>query len=145
MTFATENNKYSAISIQCFWFLQKLSLNCIMSLNRIISCSELKNGLCKLVTKSQVVTKFNVTKSRLHCTTYYICLLLTAVSITFKKINCKCMCCYHLQFLHVVILKHSLNSGFLWIILIVVGCMYYILLQEINYELVRKFDHDKGQ
>ena len=33
----------------------------------MILCSELKNGLCKIVTKSQVVTKFNVTKSRLHC------------------------------------------------------------------------------
>ena len=30
--------------------------------NRIILCSKLKNGLCKIVTKSQVVTK-----SRLHC------------------------------------------------------------------------------
>ena len=29
--------------------------------------SKLKNGLCKIVTISQVVTKFNVTKSRLHC------------------------------------------------------------------------------
>ena len=28
----------------------------------------MKNGLCKIVTKSQVVTKFNVTKSKLHCT-----------------------------------------------------------------------------
>ena len=27
-----------------------------------------KNGVWKIVTKSQVVTKFNVTKSRLHCT-----------------------------------------------------------------------------
>ena len=34
----------------------------------MILCSKLKNGLCKIVTKSQVVTKFNVTKSRLHCT-----------------------------------------------------------------------------
>ena len=31
-------------------------------------CSKWKNGLCKRVTKSQGVTKFNVTKSRLHCT-----------------------------------------------------------------------------
>ena len=30
----------------------------------------MKNGLCKIVTKSQVVTKFNVTKSRLHCIMY---------------------------------------------------------------------------
>ena len=28
--------------------------------------SKLKNGLCKIVTDSQVVTKYNVTKSRLH-------------------------------------------------------------------------------
>jgi hypothetical protein len=28
----------------------------------------LKNDLCKIVTKSQVVTKFNTTKLRLHCT-----------------------------------------------------------------------------
>ena len=27
----------------------------------------MKNGLCKVVTKSQVVTKFNATKSRLNC------------------------------------------------------------------------------
>ena len=39
-----------------------------MSLNRMILCSKLKKGLCKTVIKSQVVTKFNVTKSRLHCT-----------------------------------------------------------------------------
>ena len=32
-------------------------------------CSKLKNCLCNIVTISQVVTKFNVTKSRLHCTT----------------------------------------------------------------------------
>ena len=29
----------------------------------------MKNGLCKIVTKSQVVTIFNVTKSRLQCCT----------------------------------------------------------------------------
>ena len=40
---------------------QKLSLNHIMSLNRIILCIKLKNGLCKIATKAQVVTKFNVT------------------------------------------------------------------------------------
>ena len=34
----------------------------------MILCSKLKNGLCKIVTKSQVVTKVDVTKSRLHCT-----------------------------------------------------------------------------
>jgi hypothetical protein len=34
----------------------------------MILCRKLKNVLCKIVTKSQVVTKFNVTKSRLHCT-----------------------------------------------------------------------------
>ena len=34
----------------------------------MILCSKLKNGLCNIVTKSQVVTKFNVTKSRLQCT-----------------------------------------------------------------------------
>ena len=38
-----------------------------MSLNRMILCSNLKNDFCKIVTKSQVVTKLNVTKSRLHC------------------------------------------------------------------------------
>ena len=30
-------------------------------------CSKLKNGLSKIITKAQVVTKFNVTKSRLNC------------------------------------------------------------------------------
>ena len=34
----------------------------------MILCSKFKNGLCKIVTKSQIVTKYNVTKSRLHCT-----------------------------------------------------------------------------
>ena len=29
--------------------------------------SKMKNVLCKIVTKSQVVTRFNVTESRLHC------------------------------------------------------------------------------
>ena len=38
----------------------------------MILCSKLKTGLCKIVTKSQVVTKFNVTKSRLHCTAVII-------------------------------------------------------------------------
>ena len=38
-----------------------------MSLKQMILCSKLKNGLWKLVTISQVVTKLNVTKSRLHC------------------------------------------------------------------------------
>ena len=33
----------------------------------MILCSKLKNGLWKIVTKSQVVTKFDITKSRLHC------------------------------------------------------------------------------
>ena len=33
----------------------------------MILCSKLKNSLCKIVTKSQVVTKFTVTKSRLYC------------------------------------------------------------------------------
>ena len=47
--------------------MQKLSLNCIMSLNLMILYIKLKNGLFKIVTKSQVVTRFNVTKSRLHC------------------------------------------------------------------------------
>ena len=40
-----------------------------MSLNRMIVSSTMKNGLCKIVTKSQIVTKFNVTESRLHCIT----------------------------------------------------------------------------
>ena len=34
----------------------------------MILCSKLKNDLCKIVIKSQVVTEFNVTKSSLHCT-----------------------------------------------------------------------------
>ena len=39
-----------------------------MSLSRMILYSKLTTGLCKMVTISQFVTKFNVTKSRLHCT-----------------------------------------------------------------------------
>ena len=34
--------------------------------------NELNNGLCKIVTKSQVVTIFNVTKSRLHFSMYEV-------------------------------------------------------------------------
>ena len=34
----------------------------------MILCSKLKIGLCKIVTKSQVITKFKVTISSLHCT-----------------------------------------------------------------------------
>ena len=41
-----------------------------MTLNQMLLCSKLKNGLCKIVTKSQVVTKFDVTKSRLHFTMF---------------------------------------------------------------------------
>ena len=36
----------------------------------MILCSKLKNGLCEIVTESQVVTKFNVTKLRLYCTDF---------------------------------------------------------------------------
>jgi hypothetical protein len=43
-----------------------------MSQNRMILCSKLKNGLCKVVTKSQVATKFNVTKSRLDCNHFWL-------------------------------------------------------------------------
>ena len=43
------------------------TLGRIMSQNRMTLCSKWKNNLCKIVTKSWVVTKFNVTKSRLHC------------------------------------------------------------------------------
>ena len=70
----TYKNCFQKCEIQCnldlvtLWSPQKLSLNRIMSLNQMILCSKFKNGLCKIVTKSQVVTKFNVTKSRLHCT-----------------------------------------------------------------------------
>ena len=39
----------------------------IMSLNPMILCSKLKIGPFKIVIKSQVVTKFNVTTSRVHC------------------------------------------------------------------------------
>ena len=42
-----------------------------MSLNWMILCCKLKNGLWEIVTKSQVVDKFNVTKSRLHCITNF--------------------------------------------------------------------------
>jgi hypothetical protein len=52
--------------------MQKLSLNCIMSLNLMILYIKLKNGLFKIVTKSQVVTKFNVTISRLPCISHHI-------------------------------------------------------------------------
>ena len=38
----------------------------------MILCSKLKNGLFKIVTKSQVATKFTVTKSRLHCSSPWL-------------------------------------------------------------------------
>ena len=38
----------------------------------MILCSKLKNGLFKIVTKSQVVTKFTVTKSRLYCSSPWL-------------------------------------------------------------------------
>ena len=41
-----------------------------MSLIQMILCSKSKNVLWKIVTKSQVVTKFNVAKSRLHRTIF---------------------------------------------------------------------------
>ena len=46
-----------------------------MSLNILFLCSKLKNGLLKIVNKSQAVNKFNVTKSRLHCTYLLDCYL----------------------------------------------------------------------
>ena len=58
------NLLHKIIRFSDFWSLQKLSLNRIMSQYRMILCSKLKNGFCKIVTKSHVVTKFNVTKSR---------------------------------------------------------------------------------
>ena len=39
-----------------------------MSLHQMILCSKWKNSLCKKVPKSKVVSKFNVTITRLHCT-----------------------------------------------------------------------------
>ena len=61
--------------------------------NRMVLCSKLKNGLCKIVAKSQVVTKFNVTKSRLHCislqlfTIAQLLALVTFVSAFFVREN----------------------------------------------------------
>ena len=59
----------------------------------MILCSKLKNGLCKIVSKSQVVTKFNVTKSRLHSTIMHTTLRLKkdekrkSTSILHKKLQ----------------------------------------------------------
>ena len=39
-----------------------------VAFSEYMNFNKLKNGLCRIVTKSQFVTKFNVTKSRLHCT-----------------------------------------------------------------------------
>ena len=44
----------------------------ISGVTQQVLCSKLKNSLCKIVAKSQVVTKFNVTKSRLHCTPIFV-------------------------------------------------------------------------
>ena len=49
-------------------------------------CSKLKNDLCKIVTRSQVVTKFNVTKSRLHCT-YVLPEILAKLKMMNRKIQ----------------------------------------------------------
>ena len=38
----------------------------------MILCSKLKNSLFKIVTKSHVVTKFTVTKSRLYCSSPWL-------------------------------------------------------------------------
>ena len=58
----------------------------------MILCSKLKKGLCKTVTKSQVVTKFNVTKSRLHCTYQHInekSEILFSASVLQKNVICR--------------------------------------------------------
>ena len=53
-----------------FLYLVTHLVSANLSLNWMILCSKLKNEnrkIWKIVTKSHVVTKFNVTKSRLHC------------------------------------------------------------------------------
>ena len=62
-----KTRKVVCIQIQCNIYLVTLLVSSKLSLNWMLLSSKLKNGLCKIVTKSQVVTKFNVTKSRLHC------------------------------------------------------------------------------
>ena len=58
----------NAVAIQCNLDLVTVLVSeKTVTKYRMVLCSKLKNGLCKIVTKSEVVTKFNVTKSRLHC------------------------------------------------------------------------------
>ena len=87
-----------------FGLRKKLSLNRIMSLNRMLLCSKMKNGLCKIVTKSQVVTKFNVTKSRLHCSINQVAYkwFISRISQTYNKIDGNTVIC---QILHKMVKK----------------------------------------
>ena len=61
-----------------------------MSLNWMILYSKLKNGLWNIVTKSHVVTKFNVTKSRMHCTQrvrIILCTMLAYIEAALNALN----------------------------------------------------------
>ena len=58
-----------------------------MSLNQIILCSKLKNVLWNIVTKSPVVTKFNVTKSRLHCIDFIVSATHSKISLSQKRLS----------------------------------------------------------
>ena len=63
-------------------------------------CSKLKNGLRKIVTNLQVVTKFNVTKSRLHCTSQlhlYVSFRRTVVQLFESSIEIPTLCIYFNQ------------------------------------------------
>ena len=53
----------------------------------MILCSKLKNCLSKIVTKSQVVTKFNVTKSRLHCIDFIVLATHSKISLSQKRLS----------------------------------------------------------
>jgi hypothetical protein len=52
----------------------------------MILCSKLNNGLYKIVTKSQDVTKIDVTKSRLNCTVFPRNISVTIVDLIILKV-----------------------------------------------------------
>ena len=64
----------------------------------------MKNGFCKIVTKSQIVTKFNVTKLRLHCSINQVAYkwFIFRISQTYNKIDGNTVIC---QILHKMVKK----------------------------------------
>ena len=73
----------------------------------MILCSKWKNGLCEIVTKSQVVTKFNVTKSRWYYETEIPSLTHILLHVLLNDSSITCLT----QNLVNMITKSSINQG----------------------------------